>query len=179
MLNLPHKSGLCIKCGSAARAGSTLLPTACDVVFLYYLYCCRFVWCLFWFDVGYVLVCMVHKALQKPLERLAARRVAASAARSGSPNGSTVNEAEESGHVAIAVANSSQASSSNANPSGSQEYSVTTTLIGMAVLTLAFTVVSFAALMATYTSDKVCTVMWAVVYFLECWHNLMACCLDD
>ena len=116
---------------------------------------CRFVWCLFWFDVGYVLLRILHKALQKPLALRAARRAAAATAKTGSANGSTANETE-SGHVAIAVPNGSQASNSNASTSGIQEYTDKATLIGMAVLTLAFTVVSFGALMATYTSDKVC-----------------------
>jgi hypothetical protein len=35
------------------------------------------------------------------------------------------------------------------------EYTVNAVLAGMAILTLAFTVVSFAAVMATYNSDKV------------------------
>jgi len=116
------------------------------------------VWCLFWFDVGYVLVRTVYSALQKPLEHLAARKsAAAGASKSNTAGVSAGKQCEHQvGHVALGVAHNTHTTTRGTEAATVDEYSVKAVLAGMAVLTFVFTVTSFAALMATYTSKKVC-----------------------
>ncbi|WIA41852.1 hypothetical protein OEZ86_009178 [Tetradesmus obliquus] len=122
-----------------------------------------FIWCLFWFDVGYVLLRMLHKAAVKQgwLRRQSESGSAAAAAK-GSSDGAartaTTTKQTSSGDAVIDVANGSSSGVSDkaaaVQLAVAEEYSVKAVLIGMAVLTLAFTAVSFGAVMATYNSDK-------------------------
>lgn len=142
---------------------------------------CRFVWCLFWFDVAYVLVCLLHSACKGLCARLGARsRVDTPAAASATAAAATPaaadkpSQVQQQEHVLVdfgassragpgceergaAAAEAGASTNSSAAPAAVvQEYSLCGVLVGVLLLTLAFTLVSSAAVMATYDSNKVC-----------------------
>jgi len=140
-----------------------------------------FVWCLFWFAIGYVLLRLLHSTAQGFIPQHTARaraavaaaatsvlaKVKAAAATTDAATGTGSDTVEQpSGaaeHVVVELDSSSvdqqkpcaaSADSSKVGMPAIQEYSITQVLICAGVLTLTFTAVSFGALMATYDSNK-------------------------
>jgi hypothetical protein len=112
---------------------------------------------LFWFDVAYVCLRNIHKAIQKYSSRKAAAAVSATTSTCGDDLVVDVNSL--AGTVAGAQV-PVQASGNAAEPccegaAETQQYSVKAVLLGLAVVILAFTATSFGALMATYGSPLV------------------------